>query len=44
MLRAEWLAVPLAVKLRAATLEDEKETVLKLTDLAVENINQKAQK
>jgi len=33
-----------AVKLLAETLEEEKETDLKLTDLAVGNINQKAQK
>ena len=41
---AEQLGYKKAVKLLAETLEEEKETDLKLTDLAVGNINQKAQK
>ena len=41
---AEQLGYKTAVKLLAETLEEEKETDLKLTDLAVGNINQKAQK
>ena len=41
---AELLGYTKAVKLLAETLEEEKETDLKLTDLAVGNINQKAKK
>ncbi|HGL6356489.1 TPA: ferritin-like domain-containing protein [Citrobacter amalonaticus] len=41
---AEQLAYPAAVKLLAQTLEEEKETDLKLTDLAVGNINKSAEK
>lgn len=41
---AEQLGYSKAVKLLAETLEEEKETDLKLTDLAVGNINQKADK
>lgn len=41
---AEQLGYSKAVKLLAETLEEEKETDLKLTDLAVGNINQKANK
>ena len=41
---AEQLGYKKAVKLLAETLEEEKETDLKLTDLAVGNIIQKAQK
>ena len=41
---AEQLSYKKAVKLLAETLEEEKETDLKLTDLAVGNINQKAQR
>lgn len=41
---AEQLGYPAAVKLLAQTLEEEKETDLKLTDLAVGNINKSAEK
>ncbi|EGT3571537.1 ferritin-like domain-containing protein [Citrobacter sp. ANG330] len=41
---AEQLGYTAAVKLLAETLEEEKETDLKLTDLAVSNINKSAQK
>ncbi|MEB6380113.1 ferritin-like domain-containing protein [Leclercia adecarboxylata] len=41
---AEQLGYTQAVKLLAETLEEEKSTDLKLTDLAVGNINQKAEK
>ncbi|MFO3905244.1 ferritin-like domain-containing protein [Enterobacter hormaechei] len=41
---AEQLGYTQAVKLLAETLEEEKSTDLKLTDLAVGNINQKAAK
>jgi ferritin-like metal-binding protein YciE len=41
---AEQLGYNKAVKLLAETLEEEKDTDLKLTDLAVGNINQKADK
>ncbi|EOA4402199.1 ferritin-like domain-containing protein [Citrobacter amalonaticus] len=41
---AEQLGYPAAVKLLAHTLEEEKETDLKLTDLAVGNINKSAEK
>lgn len=41
---AEQLGYPAAVKLLAQTLEEEKETDLKLTDLAVGNINRSAEK
>lgn len=41
---AEQLGYNKAVKLLTETLEEEKETDLKLTDLAVGNINQKARK
>ena len=41
---AEQLGYTEAVKLLAETLEEEKSTDLKLTDLAVGNINQKAEK
>ena len=41
---AEQLGYSKAVKLLAETLEEEKDTDLKLTDLAVGNINQKADK
>jgi len=41
---AEQLGYSKAVKLLAETLEEEKETDLKLTDLAVGNINKKADK
>lgn len=39
---AQQLGYKIAVKLLTATLEEEKSTDLKLTDLAVGNINQKA--
>ncbi|HCD1255202.1 TPA: ferritin-like domain-containing protein [Citrobacter amalonaticus] len=41
---AEQLGYTAAVKLLAETLEEEKETDLKLTDLAVSNINKSAKK
>lgn len=41
---AEQLGYPAAVKLLAQTLEEEKETDLKLTDLVVGNINKSAEK
>lgn len=41
---AEQLGYPAAVKLLTQTLEEEKETDLKLTDLAVGNINKSAEK
>ncbi|NWK90330.1 YciE/YciF ferroxidase family protein [Raoultella terrigena] len=41
---AEQLGYKKAVKLLAETLQEEKETDLKLTDLAVGNINEKAKK
>lgn len=41
---AEQLGYTAAVKLLAETLEEEKETDLKLTDLAVSNINKSAEK
>lgn len=41
---AEQLGYSAAVKLLAQTLEEEKETDLKLTDLAVGNINKSAEK
>ena len=41
---AEQLGYPAAVKLLAQTLEEEKETDLKVTDLAVGNINKSAEK
>lgn len=41
---AEQLGYPAAVKLLVQTLKEEKETDLKLTDLAVGNINKSAEK
>lgn len=41
---AEQLGYKKAVKLLAETLEEEKQTDLKLTDLAVGNINKDAEK
>ncbi len=41
---AEQLGYKKAVKLLAETLEEEKQTDVKLTDLAVGNINKKAEK
>lgn len=44
MTLAEQLGYKKAVKLLAETLEEEKQTDVKLTDLAVGNINKKAEK